>query len=53
MLLDSVNHLAKHANPTPLMEYVLSVMTMAWDNFHKILLPLNLQTEIAIEEATK
>ena len=53
MLLDSVNHLAKQATPTPLMEYVLPVMTMAWDNFHKIILPLNLETEIAIEEATK
>ena len=53
MLLDSVNHVAKQATPTPLMEYVLPVLTMAWDNFHKIILPLNLETEIAIEEATK
>lgn len=53
MLLDSANRMAKQATPTPLMEYVLPVMTMAWDNFHKIILPLNLETEIAVEEATK
>ena len=53
MLIDSVNHVAKQATLTPLMEYVLPVMTMAWDNFHKIILPLNLETAVAIDETTR
>ncbi|WP_425363535.1 hypothetical protein [Candidatus Tisiphia endosymbiont of Hybos culiciformis] len=50
MLVDSSNHVAKQTSPVPLMEYLLPILTIAWDNFQKVILPMNFEESFAIEK---
>ncbi|WP_425361534.1 hypothetical protein [Candidatus Tisiphia endosymbiont of Ceraclea dissimilis] len=49
MLVDSSNHIAKQTAPVPLMEYLLPILTIAWNNFQKVILPMNFEESFAIE----
>jgi preprotein translocase subunit SecA len=43
--------MAKQTSPAPLMEYLLPILTIAWDNFQKAILPMNFEPSIAMEKA--
>lgn len=53
MLIDSRNHVAKQVSHIPLMEFLLPLLAIAWNNFHLSIVPLGLKREemVSLSEA--